>query len=123
MNNRVRDALEYCLRAIQDGARVEAVLARYPEMAAELRPLLEAARQARVLKGPGPSEAVINRTRLRLMQQAKQMQPAPRRTPVLPFVQRLAFSLTLAMVLLLSGTGLVNASSMTLPGDNLYPVK
>lgn len=122
MNNRVKDALEYCLRAIQDGAGVEAVLARYPEMAAELRPLLEAAQRARQLKGPAPTEAVIQRTRARLMQQAMQIQPK-RRAAVLPLAQRLAFSLLMALVLLLSGTGLVRASTMTLPGDNLYPVK
>lgn len=122
MNKRVTDALEYCLRAIQDGASVEAVLTRYPEMADELRPLLEAARQARQLKGPGPSEAVIQRTRSRLMQQAAQMKPK-RPAAVLPLAQRLAFSLLMALVLMLSGTGLVRAASITLPGDNLYPVK
>ncbi len=122
MNDRILDALEYCLRAIQDGASVEAVLMRYPDMADELRPLLETARQARELKGPGPSPDTINRTRARLIQQAAHMRPK-RRTAVLPLVQRLGFSLALASVLLLSGTGLVRASSSTLPGDNLYPVK
>lgn len=122
MNNKVLDALDYCLHAIQDGASVEAVLARYPELAEELRPLLETARAAHDLKGPEPSEATISRTRSRLLQRASQMR-APRRKNVLPFFQRLAFAAVLALVLLLSGNGLVKASSTTLPGDNLYPVK
>jgi Domain of unknown function (DUF5667)/Domain of unknown function (DUF5666) len=36
---------------------------------------------------------------------------------------RLATSLAMALLFLLSGTGLVSASSGALPGDNLYPVK
>jgi hypothetical protein len=122
MNNQVLDALDYCLHAIQDGASVDAVLARYPDLAGELRPLLETARQARELNGPGPSAATIDRTRARLLQRAAQMR-TPRRASVIPLFQRLAFSTVLASVLLLSGTGLVKASSATLPGDNLYPVK
>ena len=105
MNNQVLDALDYCLHAIQDGASVDAVLARYPELAAELRPLLETARRARELKGPGPSEATIDRTRARLLQRAAEMR-TPRRVSVIPLFQRLAFSTVLSSVLLLSGTGL-----------------
>jgi uncharacterized membrane protein YgcG len=36
---------------------------------------------------------------------------------------RLATSLAIALIFLLSGTGLVSASSGALPGDSLYPVK
>jgi hypothetical protein len=36
---------------------------------------------------------------------------------------RLATSLAIALIFLLSGTGLVSASNGALPGDNLYPVK
>ena len=122
MNKQVLDALDYSLHAIQDGASLEAVLARYPEIARELRPLLEAAQKARQLSGPMPSEATISRTRALLLQRAGQMRK-PARISVIPLFQRLAFSLVLASVLLLSGTGLVKASSSTLPGDNLYPVK
>ncbi len=122
MNKKVQDALDYSLHAIQDGASVEAVLARFPEMTRDLRPLLEAAQQARQLNGPMPSEATISRTRALLLQRAGQMRK-PARASVIPLFQRLAFSLVLASVLLLSGTGLVQASTSTLPGDNLYPVK
>jgi hypothetical protein len=41
MNNQLYEALEYCLHAIEDGASPEAVLGRYPELAKELRPLIE----------------------------------------------------------------------------------
>lgn len=122
MSKQLYDALEYCLHAIEDGADPEAVLARYPRLAAELRPLLGIAEQARVQGISEPSAEAMRLGRARLLQRAVQMR-SPRRRSVLPLVQRLAFSLALATVFLLSGTGLVKASSSTLPGDNLYPVK
>jgi hypothetical protein len=38
-------------------------------------------------------------------------------------IRRFAFALVLTLVFFFSGTGLVRASSSTLPGDNLYGVK
>ncbi len=126
MNN-IFDALEICLREIENGADVETVLARFPKLAGELRPILETSVKARTLRvsAAEPSQEAIRRGRARVMQRAAEMREsrvAPRKR-VIPVFQRLALSFSLAAVLLLSGTGLLNASASALPGENLYPVK
>ncbi len=40
MNNKLITALEDCLRSLQNGASLEDALRRYPDLSAELRPLL-----------------------------------------------------------------------------------
>ncbi|MFN8383132.1 MAG: DUF5667 domain-containing protein [Anaerolineales bacterium] len=124
MNN-IFDALEICLQEIENGADVETVLARFPNLAAELRPILETSVKASNMSVAEPSQEAIRRGRARVMQRAAEMREskvAPRKR-VIPTVQRLALSFSLAAVLLLSGTGLLNASASALPGENLYPVK
>lgn len=126
-NNQLYDTLEICLHALKNGANIDSVLARYPQQASELRPILEASQRAREITVPRPSADVIRRRRAQLLQRASEMREA-RRKPVwrksaIPFFQRMAFALTLAVAFLMSGTGLVQASSSALPGENLYPVK
>ncbi len=124
MNN-LFDILEICLQELENGADVESVLARYPEMAGELRPILKAAIMAKKMAAPVPSPEVIRRGRAKLLQHAAQLREqkaAPRRR-MIPVFQRLAISFTLTAFFLASGTGLVGASSKALPGENLYPVK
>ena len=122
MNKKIYEALEYCLHALEDGADLEAVLARFPQFADELRPLLRTAAQARAVGATASSSEAMRLGRQRLLQRAAQLRPA-KRASLVPRLQRLVFSLALALVFLFSGTGLVQASSSTLPGDNLYPVK
>jgi hypothetical protein len=127
MNNKLYDALEICLQEIENGAALEHVLARFPDLAHELRPILKASLKARALgaAASAPSPEVIRRGRAKLLQRASEMREAkvaPRRR-VIPIFQRLALSLGLTATFLLSGTGLVGASATALPGENLYPVK
>lgn len=126
MNNKLYDALEVCLREIENGVTLENVLARFPDLAAELRPILKASVKARTLNvASAPSPEAIRRGRAKLLQRASEMREAkvaPRRR-VIPIFQRLALSLGLTATFLLSGTGLVGASATALPGENLYPVK
>jgi Domain of unknown function (DUF5667) len=123
--SKLYDALEICLQALEKGADIESVLSRYPDLADELRPILEASLQARAIAVPEPSQEVMRRGRAKLLQRAAEMReakaPAARR--VIPGFQRFAISFLLAAVFLLSGTGLVSASSSALPGEDLYPVK
>lgn len=124
MNN-IFDALEICLQEIENGIDVETVLARFPTLAAELRPILETSVKARNMAAAEPSPETARRGRARVMQRAAELREskiAPRKR-VIPAFQRLALSFSLAAVLLLSGTGLLNASASALPGENLYPVK
>lgn len=123
--NKMYDALEYCLQALENGADLDAALAHYPDLADELRPMLEAAIAAQDMTATQPSTDAMGRGRAKLMQHAAQMRkakaPAPHR--VIPALQRLSLALMIAAVLLSSGTGLVRASSTSLPGESLYPVK
>ncbi len=125
--NKLYDALEYSLKALEDGADLDAVLTRYPDLADELRPMLEAAIAAKDLAIAGPSVETMRRGRAKLLQRAGEMRTlkirVPRQGRAIPGFQRLSLALTIAAIFLLSGTGLVRASSTSLPGESLYPVK
>ncbi len=125
MNEKLYDALEVCIKALETGAEIEAVLKLYPQMADELRPILEAMIQAQSLSATSVPEDAIRRGRAHVLGHAAEMRESSRRPRGgVGFVfRRLATSLALSFVLLLSVTGIVNASSGSLPGDNLYPIK
>ena len=119
------DALEFCLQEMENGADLESVLARFPELADELRPILKTSMLAREMASPEPAQEVVRRSRARVMQYAAEMRESkfvPRKR-VIPLFQRLALSFTLAAIFLLSGNGLLSASASALPGERLYPVK
>lgn len=125
--NELYEALEICLKEIEQGADVDSVLFRYPELADELRPILETAVKAKAMAAPAPSQEVLRRNRAKLLQRASEMReqkaaPVSRRIWSVPLRRALVTFVVVAM-LFVSGTGLVRASSSTLPGDNLYPVK
>ena len=124
MNEKFYEALEVCLQAIETGADIESVLKRYPQMIDELRPILETSLRAQLLATTFVPEDAMQRGRARVLQRAAEMRESARssRRSVFAF-PRLAVSLALALIFVLSGTGLVRASNGALPGDNLYPVK
>lgn len=121
------DALEFCLQEMERGAEIESVLARFPEHAEELRPILKTATKAQKMAVATPDADVVRRSRARVMQHAAELREAtaaPRRTRnVIPLFQRLVISFGLAAFFLLSGSGLLSASASALPGEQLYPVK
>ena len=121
------DALEFCIQEMESGTDMEVTLARFPEFAEELRPILETSLKARDMASADPSPDVVRRSKARVLQRSAEMREAnvkvaPRRRLV-PTLQRFAISFALASTFLLSGGGLVNASASALPGENLYPVK
>jgi hypothetical protein len=125
--NKLYEALEVCLNEVEQGADVDTVLFRYPELADELRPILEASVKAMEMAAPAPSDEVIKRNRAKLIQHASEMRdrkaaPISRRVWSVPLRRTLVMLLVLAL-LFVSGTNLVRAASTTLPGDSLYPVK
>jgi len=124
MNN-IFDALEISLQELEDGTELDVVLGHFPDFADELRPILETSIKARGIAVSSPSPAAVRRGRAKVLQHAAELResrikPGKR---VIPIFQRLAMSLGLVVLFLTSGTGLVNASSSALPGENLYPVK
>jgi hypothetical protein len=125
MNEKMFDALEVCLNELESGGTIDSALRRYPAFASELRPMLEAALHARGMAGEAVPDAVRRRGRARLLQHAAEMRESrriPRKRTWIFALRPVAVTLML-VVFLLSGTGLVRASSTSLPGDNLYPVK
>lgn len=125
MNN-LYEALELCLQDIEQGADIDTVLSRYPELADQLRPILETSAKAKAIAVSAPSAEQVRRNRARVLQHAAQLREANTRpsqkiwfTPL----RRVIVTLAVLIILFVSGTGLVRAASETLPGDNLYPVK
>lgn len=119
------EALQECLQEIENGADINAALKRFPEHAAELRPLLKAAVAAQRNQAADPSPEAFRRGRAKVLQRAaelRELKSAPQKR-TLPIFSRLAISFALALMFLLSGTGLLSASASALPGDRLYPVK
>jgi uncharacterized membrane protein YgcG len=118
------DALEICLAALDDGQSIAAVVQRFPQHAAELRPILEASQAAQKLSHITVPREVHLRGRARLLQRAAQLREARHVSARLfPRLPRLAASLGIIVGLIVGGTGLVTASAASLPGDGLYPVK
>jgi len=128
MSEKLYEALEVCLNALETGVDIEAALGLYPQLADELRPILETSVQASAMAVPAVPEAAMQRGRARVLQHANEMRKAvvakPRRSRWAMFAfPRMATSLAIALIFLLSGTGLVSASNGALPGDSLYPIK
>lgn len=120
------DILETCLQEIENGSDLDTVLSHHAEHADELRPILEASIDAKAMAVPAPSVDLIRRNRSKVLQHAAEMrernvQPS-RRLWAVP-LRRAFATLVIVAVLFSTGTSLVRASSTTLPGDNLYPVK
>ena len=120
------EIVEKCLVEIEQGADVDTVLFRYPEFADELRPILETSVHAMELAAPDPAPHIVHLNRTKLLKHAAEMRTAKAR-PASRFwtVSLRRFAVTLAILLLAfaGGNGLVHASTNTVPGDNLYPVK
>src|SRR5512138_3348876 len=121
----LEDALENCLQAVERGASVDAALKRYPKLAADLGPLLHAASMARAASRVHVPLDVRRRGRSRLQQRAAEVEESrlSARRRIIPVLPRLALTSIIAAALVLTSTGLVSASSASLPGDQLYPVK
>lgn len=124
--NDLYEALETCLKEIEQGADLDTVLSRYSDLAEDLRPILQGAVNARSMAIPAPAEDVVRRNRARVLQHAAQMRESKVKSSQrlwFASLRRVAVTLVVVAALFISGTNLVRAASATLPGDNLYPVK
>lgn len=112
-------ALDDCLQQLGSGrASMGQCLSRYPQFAAELRPLLETALRCQRGKDLRPSGAARDRGRAKL---AQHMQSHPRQSRNIKSVPRLAFAmLAVLLALLVAGTAYAQTA---LPGQALYPLK
>jgi len=116
-----------------DAAMVEYILASHPNEQAELRALLDLKVEIDISKPLAPDQNTKIRTRNQVLAAIKSTSVPNKVRPTFQLhmpgwfslrLQKLAVtSLVVTSVLFSSGTGLVQAASNSLPGDNLYPVK
>jgi hypothetical protein len=100
------DALENCIVEVQAGEPLESVLARYPEQAAQLRPLLKAAAAAKLLAGTAASALEIRSSRARVLEASSKIRAPGRRahSAAVPALQRLALAVGLTFFFLSGNT-------------------
>lgn len=119
MNNDLETILDACLNQIEEGgSSVDECLARYPEHAAQLEPLLNAA--TKLARGrevvPNPSYRMRARSQLNVY-----MQQNPQRKRVSPVLWRFSIAfVTVLMLFLASGTAF---AQQAVPGDAFYSWK
>jgi hypothetical protein len=141
MRHDLDTALDQCLSWLRDGMSIEDCLASYPEYANQLRPLLELAAQVGRVITPASSAAARAAGEQRMLTAlARRQERVARTSPMIWYLQRVARALTpgrpgrlrpawnLAIVSLFIlsiavGVLTVAASTHSLPGDALYPVK
>ena len=127
MAERFENILDECLERLRQGESVEQCLARYPEQAAQLEPLLRVAMASRkASSGVAPRPEFKARTRYQIQSQlhAKEPKAAPKKTGLVGWVPKWAVVVaSVVLIFLVAGTGTVAASSTSMPDDTLYPVK
>lgn len=124
MDAGLENKLIECLDALESGQTIEQTLARYPEDAAALRPLLETASQISQIRVAHSLEAQA-KSRERFLAEGAALAAAASRPKAAFFgLGRLALSMaSLLILLVVVGAGIVFAASETVPGDALYGTK
>ncbi len=127
MKKNFDDILDICLdRIMVKGDTIEQCLEGYPKQAVELEPLLRAALSTVETSShikPRPEFQRLARHRLLSAIEEKGKRRAEHRMPLWGWQRRWAVALAAGLVLILIGAGTVTASTGSLPGDTLYPVK
>ncbi|MCS7276073.1 MAG: DUF5666 domain-containing protein [Dehalococcoidia bacterium] len=119
---RLLKALDDCLSALERGESLQSCLARYPDLADELRPLLQAAQAVRAMGEPRPRPVAQASGWLRFSRRAAQLRAAQVRRPW-RWLAPAAIVACVVAVMAASLTATVMAASRSLPGDPLYRVK
>ena len=125
MDSYLEVALIECLDALEQGQPIDQVLARYPELAAELRPMLETAVTLPQINVQ-PSLAAQHHSRNTFLAQAAAQKEAKSAQPSASGfnLRRILMPITsLALVVILFAAGLGPLSAGALPGDALYGAK
>lgn len=124
MSERLYDAFEVCLSALNTGVDLETCLLLYPNLANELRPMLQTALRARLAAQADVPAAAMNRSRAKMLAHAGELRGKKKGISLPRAFPRFALaSLVVLLVFFLSVNGLATVSAQALPGDGLYPVK
>jgi len=123
MPDRPEDILDRCIDASRFGSDPEAILREHPEVAREVRPLLELASALEASPEPPVSQTKL----LAAMAKATELgsaHDAHRRCRTRLFSTKLwSRAAAVIVIFLLLGWGAATASAGSLPGELLYPVK
>lgn len=117
--------LQDCLQGLRQGYSLDECLARHPQAAAELRPLLEAALLVQRARPLARDPAAVARGRAQLQQAvraARAKQTAPVRRSRSGWVGATRWAAVVAVLYLALGATTARASA-ALPGDPLYAWK
>lgn len=127
MADRFDDILNECTERLLRGESVEQCVQRHPQQAPELEPLLRvavAARKASSAAEPRPEFKARVRHEVQSQIRSKGRKPEPKGVPALHWMPRwAAIAACVAMLFVFAAGGTVAASSGSMPGDTLYPVK
>jgi len=127
MKKKFDDILDICLdRIVVKGDTIEQCLESYPEEAMELEPLLRAALSAVKASShiePRPEFRRLAKHRLLSAIEDKGKKRAEHLMPLWGWQRRWAIAFAAVLILIMVGAGTVTASTGSLPGDTLYPVK
>lgn len=127
MAEQFENILDECLDRLRQGDGVEQCLARYPERAAELEPLLRvamASQKASSAVGPRPEFKARTRYEIQSRLHDKERKTEPGKASLVGWMPRWAVVVaSVVLIFLLAGTGTVAASGTSMPDDTLYPVK
>jgi hypothetical protein len=109
---------------LEKGEPLDSVLARYPGLQAQLRPLLEAAVCARSARVENLPTTTLARQRARGLALAADLRRQKIRHPLKRYSWRPVMTvLSVLAILVMSSNGLLIASAHSIPGDTLYPLK
>jgi predicted pyridoxine 5'-phosphate oxidase superfamily flavin-nucleotide-binding protein len=117
--------LDECLeRILARGETVEKCLARYPELAAELEPLLQTALSTKETLAIKPRPEFRERARYQLRTALQEMEEKrQRRFAFFNWQPQWVTAVVAVLVLLLASSGTVAAAGNSMPDGTLYPVK
>ncbi len=117
-----KNILNDCLDRLINGETIESCLARYPEHAAELEPLLKTALEARQVTSIKPRAEFRQRAGIEFQKAIAEM-PSKASGKAFKWQLRWVLPVAIVVVILLGGTGTVVAATNSLPGSPLYGLK
>lgn len=124
MGRNFQTILDECLKELETGQSLEAILARYPEEADQLRPLLLTAQNVKAMPIARPRSHVQQAGWQRFLGEAIALRRARERRPAFGLLRPVAVAASLVLMLFsLSGGATVYAAAHSLPDSPLYPIK
>ncbi|MGQ9572214.1 MAG: DUF5666 domain-containing protein [Dehalococcoidia bacterium] len=124
MGQNFQSILNECVKELETGQSLDAILARYPEQADELRPLLLTVQVLKAMPRARPRADVQQAGWQRYLGEAIALRRVRQRQPALSLWRPLAAAAAaLLLMVFLTGGATVYAASRSLPDSPLYPLK